>query len=226
MSIPRRLETLMSRPARQALKRRPAVPAADARAELLDAAEELFYREGARNVGVDAVVKRAGLNKMSLYRQFASKDELMDAYLARREDRFWRYFEDSVARFPRDPAAGLRQFFVDLAARTQAAGYRGCPFVNIACEFPEPDHPTRRRVADHKAELLSRLTGLAQAAGARDPAALADALALLIEGAYAASRTYGSGNPLLAALPRVAGTLIEAACTADRSSQDRAAGRG
>lgn len=191
--------------------RRPAVPSADARAHILDAAETLFYREGARNVGVDAVVKAAGVNKMSLYRQFASKDELLKHYLDRRDERFWAVYEASVAKHPGDALAGLRQVFADLATRVQVEGYRGCPFVNIACEFPDPTHPARLQVADNKRRLLAWLTDLATRAGARDPATLAQGLALLIEGVYTASQTFEIGNPLLPALPRVADVLIEAA---------------
>ncbi|WP_374356117.1 TetR/AcrR family transcriptional regulator [Chitinimonas sp.] len=191
--------------------RRRAIPAADARNQILDAAEALFYREGARNVGVDAVVKAAGVNKMSLYRQFASKDELLRQYLDRRDARFWQLYQASLAHHPDNALAGLRQVFIDLAARIQAADYRGCPFVNIACEFPERSHPARLQVADNKRRLLAWLTDAARDAGAVAPPELAAGLALLIEGAYTASQTYPAGNPLLTALPRVADVLIRAA---------------
>jgi AcrR family transcriptional regulator len=186
-------------------------PATEARAQLLDTAERLFYREGARNVGIDAVVKQAGVNKMTLYRQFSSKDALLLAYLERRDKIFWEYYEASIAKHPGNARAGLEQLFVDLAGRTQSANYRGCPFVNIACEFPERDHPTRQFVAQNKQRLLDWLTGHARAAGARQPEALGIGLALLIEGAYTASQTYAEGNPLLPALPNIAHNMIAAA---------------
>ena len=100
--------------------------------------------------------------------------------------------------------------FVDLAARTSALGYRGCPFVNIAVEFPDRSHIARRMVADNKARLLKRLRELARAAGAHDASFLAKALALLIEGAYAASQTYGPGSALMTALPKAAESLVKA----------------
>jgi len=177
----------------------------------LDAAEDLFYLEGARNVGIDAVIKRARVNKMSLYRQFDSKEDLLRQYLLRRDAKFWAYFDASLAKHPREPRAQLRQLFVDLAARTSAAGYRGCPFVNIAVEFPDRSHAARRMVADNKKRLLVRLRELVKAAGADDVAFLAKALALLIEGAYAASQTHGAGSTVMAALPRAADALIDAA---------------
>ncbi|WP_341677044.1 TetR/AcrR family transcriptional regulator [Niveibacterium sp. SC-1] len=188
------------------------VPAADAQQQILDAVDELFYREGARSVGIDAVVKRAGVNKMSLYRQFESKDALLLHYLEGRDALFWSKFDASLAKHPDAPRAQLMQLFVDLAERTRKPTYRGCPFVNIAAEFPDPEHPARQAVARNKAQLLKRLVALTKAAGARDPAALARGLALLIEGGYTASQTFEPGHPILKALPETAGILIEAAC--------------
>ncbi|SMC21768.1 transcriptional regulator, TetR family [Andreprevotia lacus DSM 23236] len=184
------------------------VSASEASARILDAAESLFYREGARSVGVDAVVKEAGINKMSLYRQFSSKDELLRQYLLRRDEKFWAYFNASINKHPADAAAALRQFFIDLAARACQPDYRGCPFVNIAAEFADPAHFAREMVAHNKRDLLARLTALSVAAGAADPHALACGLALLIEGAYTASQTFGNASPVIAALPQVAGTMI------------------
>jgi hypothetical protein len=84
--------------------------------------------------------------------------------------------------------------------------------VNVATEFPDASHPARLRVADNKAHLLARLTDVATEAGAADPAALANALALLIEGIYAASQTYGPGCGPIRAASGVAKQLIEAVC--------------
>lgn len=118
------------------------VAGAQAQQHLLRAAEELFYQEGVRAVGVDAVVERAGVNKMSLYRQFASKDELVLAYLERMDACFFERFDASVAKHPGKPKAQLVQYFDDLAQRASQPGYRGCPFVNVAAEFPDLDHPS------------------------------------------------------------------------------------
>src|SRR5579863_1334011 len=194
-------------------RRRTHITGPVAHSQILDAAEDLFYLDGARNVGIDAVIKRARVNKMSLYRQFGSKDDLLRQYLLRRDERFWAYFDASLAKHPGAPRAQLRQLFVDLAARTSAAGYRGCPFVNIAVEFPDRSHIARRMVADNKARLLKRLRELTKAAGARDALFLAKALALLIEGAYAASQTYGPGSALMTALPKAAESLVKAETT-------------
>lgn len=194
--------------------RRPRAQTAGARAHehLLRAADELFYREGVRAVGVEAVVERAGVNKMSLYRQFSSKDDLVVAYLQRCDARFFERFDESLAKQPGEPAKQLVQYFEDLARRASAPGYRGCPFVNVATEFPDATHPARRSVDNNKTRLMARLTALAQEAGAKDPVALAEELALLVEGVYAASQTYGPGCGAILAAPRTAKLLIEAAC--------------
>lgn len=184
-----------------------------ASARLLDAADELFYREGIRAVGVDAIVKQAGVNKMSLYRQFSSKDELVKHYFLRADTRFWAVIERSIAKHPDDAAAALQQIFTDLAQRAVVPGYRGCPFVNMAAEFTEPEHFVRQLVAQNKRQLLARLEALASQAGARQPLALAQGLALLIEGAYAASQTYEPTATILPALPEVARQLITLALT-------------
>jgi AcrR family transcriptional regulator len=195
-----------------AAARRSQTAGPQAHEHLLQAAGDLFYREGVRAVGVDAVVERAGVNKMSLYRQFSSKDELVLAYLELKDKQFFGYVEKSFAKHPGEPARQLLQYFEDLAVRASAEDYRGCPFVNVAVEFPDASHAARQFVAGNKARLLERITALASEAGADDPVGLAHALGLLIEGVYAASQTYGPGcGPILAA-PRVAAQLIAAAC--------------
>jgi len=187
----------------------------DAHASLLEAARQLFYYEGVRAVGVEAVVEKAGVNKMSLYRQFKSKDDLVLAYLERSDESFWGYFNGSMAKHPDDARAQLLQFFIDVSERASRPGYRGCPFVNVAAEFPDLTHAARQFVQRNKALLLTRLRDRAEAAGATDPDALADDLAFLIEGAYTASQTFGTDAPrLIKSLPRTARVLLDAAIPA------------
>lgn len=184
-----------------------------AQKHLLLAADELFYREGVRAVGVDAVVERAGVNKMSLYRQFSSKDELIMAYLERKEEQFFSYVENGFAKYPGEPAKQLQQYFEELVVRASIDNYRGCPFVNVAVEFPDPDHPARQFVFRNKERLMARLLELTTAAGADDPVTLAHALGLMIEGIYAASQTYGPGCGPIRVAPKMAAQLIAAACS-------------
>ncbi len=185
-------------------------PAPIAQRHLLDAAVELFHTEGVRAVGVDAVVKRAGVNKMSLYRQFASKDDLILAYLDHMQTASLARIDASIAKREGDPRAQLLQIFVDLSERASQCGYRGCPFVNVAAEFPDPEHAARKSVVNYKAEVVRRFTALVTAAGSRHPAPLVDALSLILEGAYAASQTFGPGSAPLRILPTVARQIIDA----------------
>ena len=105
----------------------------------------LFYREGIRAIGVDAVVERAGVNKMSVYRQFSSKEDLVVAYLhAHGRKRSGSAIEASVAKHPDAAGKAARaEPSTDLVGRASAPDYRGCPFVNVACEFSDPAHPAR-----------------------------------------------------------------------------------
>ncbi|KXU88132.1 TetR family transcriptional regulator [Paraburkholderia monticola] len=210
-------ETLKRSPTRARRARSAQTAGPQAQQHLLRAASELFYREGVRSVGVDAVVERAGVNKMSLYRQFSSKDELVMAYLEQKDEQFFGYVEKSFAKHPGEPARQLQQYFDDLAVRASVDDYRGCPFVNVSVEFSDTTHPARQFVFRNKQRLMARLLELSTSAGADDPQALADGLGLLIEGVYAASQTYGPGcGPVLAA-PKVAAQLIAAACRQSRA---------
>jgi AcrR family transcriptional regulator len=168
---------------------------APARERILEAARRLFYERGIRAVGVEAVVAEAGVTKMSLYRHFASKDELVAACLGERVAAFWAWFDGKLAEHAGDPRAQLLALFRGLAKRTTTPGFRGCPMTNAAIEFPEADHPGRRVAETHKRELRQRLRELAAAGGAADPETLADGLLLLFEGAYASSQTFGPGGP-------------------------------
>ncbi|MGF6536344.1 MULTISPECIES: TetR/AcrR family transcriptional regulator [Paraburkholderia] len=205
-------QSTASAPAKPARRARTQTAGPQAQEHLLKAAGELFYREGVRAVGVDAIVERAGVNKMSLYRQFSSKDDLVLGYLERQDTRFFSYVEKSFAQHPGEPARQLLQYFEDLVVRASVEDYRGCPFVNVAVEFPDASHAARQFVAGNKARLMARITELAVEAGADDPEALANGLGLLIEGVYAASQTYGPGCGPIQAAPRVAAQLIAAAC--------------
>lgn len=167
--------------------RRAPTAGADAQQQLLDAAVRLFYAQGIRAVGIDAVVEQAGVNKMSLYRQFALKDELVVAHLNRMDaEYYWQRFERSTAQHPGQPARQLKQFFDDLAARARRPDYRGCPFVNVSCEFSDRNHPARQIVSRNKT-------------------------ALLVEGVYTASQTFDPRCDVIDSMPALAAQLIDAA---------------
>lgn len=188
--------------------KRKRIPKAQAQASILQACDDLFYKEGIRAVSVDSLVERAGLNKMSFYRQFASKDELILAYLKRKQQEFWEEWDAALAKHPGDARAQILQLVRDFSSKACKKGYRGCCFLNIAAEFPDPSHPARQFVFAHKKELVERLTRLTRTVSANDPTGLAFAFALLLEGTYAASQTFGVGCDTLQVLPTLAERLL------------------
>lgn len=171
-----------------------------ARERLLAAANELFYRDGIRSVGIDEIIAAADVAKMSLYRSFPSKDELVAAYLRERDVRYWEWWDSVVARHPNAPRDQLMALVRYLAKLPSRPGWRGCPFTNAATEFPEPDHPARRVAEENKRKLRSRLRDLAREADARDAESLADQLVLLFEGVYASAQTFRSPHPATRAI--------------------------
>jgi AcrR family transcriptional regulator len=165
------------------------------RERVLDTAAEMFYREGVRAIGVDAIIARSGVAKMSLYRHFPSKAALVAAWLEDRNRAFWQRWEDAEATFPGDPQAQLEAILDLVAARVSHPRWRGCPFLNTSTEFPEPGHPAQAVILAHKRAVYDRLRVLAEAARARDPALLAQHLQLLIDGAYAIGQSLGPSGP-------------------------------
>ena len=161
------------------------------RQRLLEAAADLFYRHGIRAVGVDAIAEAAGTNKMTLYRHFSSKDELVAEYLrqaAKTGDASW---DDLALRYPGDARTQLRAWLEAIAAHLTSGNERGCALANAAVELPEKDHPVRRVIEECKLAQTKRLAAVCAAAGLREPEALADELGLLIEGARITAQSVG-----------------------------------
>jgi AcrR family transcriptional regulator len=176
---------------------------------ILSTASDLFYREGARAIGVDEIVARAGATKPSLYRAFESKDQLIAVYLAGQAEGFWRYFNAAVDKHPGEPRTQILAFFDELAARAVKPGYRGCGLSNAAVEYPDRKHPGHKVAVNHKAELREKLREMTKAMNAKKPKKLADSLLLLIEGVYVTSQLFGEDGPAAAA-KGAAEALIEA----------------
>jgi len=165
------------------------------RQRILDTASEMFYRDGVRAVGIDAIIARSGVAKMSLYRNFPSKDALVTAWLEDRNEFFWGRWERAEASHAGNPRGQLAAILDMVAATVSHPKWRGCPFLNTGTEFPEPDHPARAVILANKRAVGKRLQALATAAGARDPDLLAQQLQLLIDGAYAIGQSLGPAGP-------------------------------
>ena len=164
--------------------------------KLFGTAARLFYQNGYRAVGVDTIAAESGIGKMTLYRHYPSKDDLIVAFLRQSDEDFWGYFEQSTKQAT--TARGkLLAFFAALGDYATSPGCYGCPFINVATEFPQPDYPGHKIAWEHKERVRARFRQLAEDAEAPKPDALANALLLLMDGAYMAARMYGASpdNP-------------------------------
>ena len=179
------------------------------RQRILDIAGDLFFRKGYRAVGVDTIVQEAGVAKMTLYRYFPSKDDLIVAYLEQVNQVFWDWFDAAIGPFEGEPRRQLAAVFAALEKLVKSPKCYGCAFLAAASEFPELDSPGHRVALAHKQAVRDRFHGLAGQAGARQPDVLADQLLLLMDGAFAAVRVFGQGNSG-ASVADAATTLIEA----------------
>jgi len=179
------------------------------RERILATARDSFYREGIRAVGVDTLIARSGVAKMSFYRSFRSKDDLVCAYLECEAAEYWQWWDAVVGSHAQAPRKQLRALFGGTVDRAVAADFRGCPFSNTLVEFPEESHPARAVIVRFKDERHTRLRELAKAANARDPERLADQLGILLEGSGLCAE---AARPAAraAALVRAAETLIDA----------------
>ncbi|WZO98329.1 TetR/AcrR family transcriptional regulator [Isosphaeraceae bacterium EP7] len=178
-------------------------PEKTARDRVMEATLDLFGREGIRAVGIDTIIARSGVAKMSLYRSFRSKDHLVVAYLEERNRRFFDWWERSIGDESDEPAARLRGLVAATVEKVRGPGYRGCPFLNTSAEFPDAAHPARAVIAAHKREVRSRLDDLCRRVGGPGAEALAVQLIVLMDGIY--------GYPGSVAAPEDAAAVNEAA---------------
>ena len=164
------------------------------RDRILETARDMFHKHGIKGVGVDAITEAAGTNKMTLYRHFESKDDLIVECLranAAKAGAMWDTFE---AEFPGDKLAQLHAWVRKAAAMLNADG-RGCDMANAAAELAEPDHPARLVIKELKEAQRERLVTLCRDAGIGQAELLADTLSLLFEGARVSVQTMGCQGP-------------------------------
>jgi AcrR family transcriptional regulator len=165
------------------------------RERILAAATELFYRHGIRAVGVEAIAEAAETNKMTLYRHFPSKDELVAEYLRKlfcEKELLWQKLE---AEHPDDPHAQLMAWLQMVAAHVADPKSRGCAIANAAVELPEKEHPARKVIEDSKRKSREGLVALCRKANIAEPELLADQLFMLLEGAFVSRQSVGEHGP-------------------------------
>ena len=155
-----------------------------ARERILTTASDLFYREGIRAIGVDTIVEQSGVSKTSLYRVFDSKDALIAAFAAERDQLFWLWWDGVEEQHAGDPRALLEALLTGIAEKIGRPTFRGCPFLNLATEFPDQNHPGRVIARDNKEEMRARLATIVAKLGVRDPNRTASQIALIIDGSF------------------------------------------
>lgn len=161
---------------------------------VLGAASELFVRDGITSTGVDAIIRHAGVAKMTLYNHFPSKASLVAEYLRLRDRRWWERLEALSAGLD-DPRDRLLVFFDGYRDAAAEIGFRGCPFINGASEVIDPEDPAYVVIREHKRANRERLRDIAAEAGADDPDRIAWHLSLLLDGASADANLVGSAEP-------------------------------
>ena len=152
------------------------------RDKIIGSARHLFHKLGLRGVGVDTIVEEAGTNKMTLYRHFDSKDELIVACLREAAAEAEKFWNDIEAKHPCDPRAQLTTW-VHLAAECLASDWRGCDLTNAAVELAGTDHPAQRIIEEVKTAHRNWLAKVCSASGIANADLLADTLNTLLEGA-------------------------------------------
>lgn len=152
------------------------------RERLIEAANELFYAQGLRAVSVDKVIERAGTTKVTFYRHFQSKDDLIVAYLESRAELERNGVDAAIAHGAGDVDVSLGLMADHTGAAACSPGFRGCPFINAAAEYPDRDSAIRKLVDAHRDWWTSAFERLVAPLGLADPAAIADDLMLLRDG--------------------------------------------
>ena len=166
---------------------------------LVETAVKLFGRDGFHATGIDKILQEAGVARMTLYKHFRSKEELILAALRLRDEQFRTWFKRTIEKTGGTPAERLLASFDALgewfAGRAfSGLPFSGCSFINAAAEFSESGHAVHRMAAEHKRLVLEYLRLLASAAGARDPDVLAWSISLLHEGAIVTAQVSGDIN--------------------------------
>ena len=165
--------------------------ALDRREKLIETARKLFYRNGIHATGIDRILAEAGVAKMTLYKHFKSKEELILAALRRQDEEFRNFFMRTVERKGDTPRERLLAVFDAVEDWCSREDFSGCAFINASAEFSRRDHPIHVAAAEHKQLVLRYLKEIAASAGAEPAAELADQIFLLMEGALVTAHFTG-----------------------------------
>ncbi|WP_435176310.1 TetR/AcrR family transcriptional regulator [Actinacidiphila sp. bgisy145] len=178
------------------------------RERILDAAEELFQREGIRRVGVQAIAEKAETTKMAIYRHFETKDALVAEWMRIVAADYQAAFDRVETEHPGRPGEqilGLARF---IAEGLPGISHRGCPFINSLAELPDRSHPARQVIEKHKADQMRRLVGMCAEAGLPDPEQAAAEITFVLEGAQVSTQN-GSVDQVGDRLMRIVEGIVD-----------------
>jgi AcrR family transcriptional regulator len=192
-----------------AAERRPRRTAAETREHVLAVATELFYWEGIRATGVDRVAAEAGVAPTTLYRLFASKDDLVAAYIERAAAGYRELVAEATAPAVGSPRDRVLNLFDVQREYVRPDVCRGCPFLMALAEYPDAASGAHAGAVAAKAWVRERLRAVTAEMDVADPDALADQLALVMEGVYASVQALGVEGPTAVARSAAA-ALIDA----------------
>jgi len=196
-----------------ATQRAPEVQRAPAKGRILDTANVLFYEDGIRNVGVDRIISASSVTKATFYKHYRAKDNLIVEYITARHHTVRANVEAMIAAGP-DSEAALRGFVAAVIAEIDSPGFRGCPFINAAAEFPDAEHPVRQVVTAHREWYVDTLSELLRQMGHPVPGDGADELLLARDGALSGGYA-GDSIAASAALQRIADRVLSEALLAE-----------
>ncbi|MET0990332.1 MAG: TetR/AcrR family transcriptional regulator [Glaciihabitans sp.] len=165
-----------------------------AKQRILDTANELFYGDGIRVVGIDRLISVSSVTKATFYKHYGSKDALILRYIRGRHEAMREEISTLVEETP-DAELALREIVADLVAKIPAPGFRGCAFLNAAAEFPDPMHPVREVVTSHREWYTDVVAGLLSRIGHPMPGDGADEFLLAVDGAQVGGY---AGDPIAA----------------------------
>ena len=165
-----------------------------ARDRILAAASKLFYQEGIRSVGIDRIIAESGVAKMSLYKHFKSKDELIATWLRQQDERWRTWLKATVDGLATEPRDRILAVFDAQKEWFEQPNFRGCAFINSTVEITDPEHPAYAVCVEHHQAMYDYLLSLVQAAGLSDSEAIAQQLVILVEGAVVVAMTQGSSD--------------------------------
>lgn len=183
-------------------------PPTSGKGRLVAVAIELFYTHGFQAVGIDRILREAGVTKTTFYKHFESKDALMVEAVRQRDDWEMEAWSRAVSRFVGDdPRAQLLGYFDVLDLWFNDPDFQGCLFLNTACEFPNPHDPVHKAAAAHKRRTRDAFTDLARAAGVAESESFADQYTALLEGTLVLRQVHGRNDAARVVRPAVQALL-------------------